>query len=164
MIHAILAFLASHLIHVLIGGGITAALGGSVYLMGWPLFLKYWKEIVGLIALLAIAALVFGVLLRLKTVEANYAQSVANFTILKNQADIVNQDNANLVAQLKAQDDSITQAAQAALLTQASLKLSLAAAQASQAQHKAVVAKLQARSQVNEGTCDDEINFLRAGK
>ncbi len=164
MIHAILAFIAAHLLHALIGGGITAALGIGGSMLGWPVVLKYWKDIVGFICLALIAVLTLDLYAKLKETQADLAKSEANFVILQGQAEVVNRDNANLVAQLKTQDDSITQAAQADLATQASLKLQLAAAQASHAPHKAVIARYQARSQVNEGSCDDEIAVLRAGK
>jgi len=159
----ILGFIVSHWLHALIGGGVTALLGLGLRALGWPMIVKYWKDIVVLLCLLIIVVLTLAMYVKLKDAEADEAQYKANFETIQGQAETVNADNLNLVKQLSAQSDSITQAAQDALAVQATAKLALAAAQAKQTADAGTIAKLQARAATNEGSCDDEITILRSG-
>jgi hypothetical protein len=158
----ILGFILSHWLHALIGGGVTAALGLGLRALGWPFIAKYWADIVGFLCLILVVVLTLILYVKLKDEEALAAKYAANFKIIQGQAETLNADNQNLVAQLKAQSDSINQAAQDALVVEANAKLALAAAKAKQNADAATINKLQARAANNEGSCDDEIAFLRS--
>ena len=156
-------FIVSHWLHALIGGGVTTLLGIGLRALGWPAIVKYWKDIVVFVLLVLTLVFVLMLYIKLKDTEADEAKYKANFETIQGQAETVNADNLNLVKQLSAQSDSITQAAQDALAVQATAKLALAAAQAKQAADAGTIAKLQARAATNEGSCDDEITILRSG-
>jgi len=156
-------FIVSHWLHALIGGGVTTLLGIGLRALGWPAIVKYWKDIVVFVLLVLTLVFVLMLYIKLKDTEADEAKYKANFETIQGQAETVNADNLNLVKQLNAQSDSITQAAQDALAVQATAKLALAAAQAKQAADAGTIAKLQARAATNEGSCDDEITILRSG-
>ncbi|MFM0165660.1 hypothetical protein PQR39_35160 [Paraburkholderia sediminicola] len=158
-----IGFIVLHWIKAALGGGVLALLGLGLRTLGWPTVVKYWKDIaVALLFAVAVAAVVV-LYIELERTKAAAAQYAANFKIIQGQAETVNADNLNLVAQLKAQSDSITQAAQDSLAVQANAKLALAAAQAKQGADAGTIAKLQARAATNEGSCDDEIAILRSG-
>jgi len=159
----ILGFIVSHWLHALIGGSVTTLLGLGLRALGWPMIVKYWKDIVGFLCLLLILVLVLLLYVKLKDTEADEAQYKANFETVLGQAKTVNADNLNLVKQLQVQGDSIKGIAQDALAVQAQAKLALAAAQAKQDADAGTIAKLQARAAKNEGSCDDEITVLRSG-
>ena len=156
-------FIVSHWLHALIGGGVTTLLGIGLRALGWPAIVKYWKDIVVFVLLVLTLVFVLMLYIKLKDTEADEAKYKANFETIQGQAETVNADNLNLVKQLNAQSDSITQAAQDALAVQATAKLALAAAQAKQTADAGTIAKLQARAATNEGSCDDEITILRSG-
>lgn len=160
---AILGFIVAHWLHALIGSGVTTVLGLGLRALGWPVIVKYWKDIVVFLCLALILVLVLLMYVKLKDTEAAEAQYAANFTIVQGQAETVNADNLNLVKQLQVQGDSITQAAQAALAVQAQAKLDAAAAAQRHTADAGTIAKLQARAATDEGSCDNEIAILRSG-
>lgn len=158
-----ISFLVLHWLAAAASGGAVAVLGVVLRAFGLTNVVKYWKDIVGLVCLALIVVLTLAMYVKLKDAEATAAKYAANFKILQNQAETLNADNQNLVAQLKAQSDSINAVAQEGFAAQANAKLALAAAQAKQAADAGTIAKLQARATNNEGSCESEIAFLRAG-
>lgn len=159
----ILGFIVSHWLHALIGGGVSLALGIGARALGWPMLLKYWKDI--------LAAIVFGVAvgfavffyIELERSRADLATSLSNFNVLQGQAQIVNNDNLSLLKQLQDQSDSIAETQKAGFAAQALAKLALLDAQAQSKKDAGTIAKLKARSTQNHGSCDDEIAVLRSG-
>lgn len=161
-----ISFLVLHWIAALCGSGFLAVFGAAGSAIGWPVVLKDWKQI--LVALVFVVLLIVAIFFyvewqRAKAEEAQYA---ANFQTIQNQAETLNSDNLNLVGQLKAQSGSIAAAQAAEFAARAAAVQAQQAAQAQQAGDAKTIAALQARAadpKTNKGTCDEELQVIRAG-
>lgn len=146
-----------------VGGFLVVA--AVIALTGPATLLKHWKAVVIGLVMLVMAIVIVLLYVELQKVKAADAIDKANYTIVTGQVKTLDADNKNLVAQLSAQSQSIKDAAQAEFAAMAESKAALFAAQAKQATDASQIASLKARianPQTNQGSCDDEIAYLRA--
>lgn len=146
--------------------GILGSIGAAIATFGLPTLLLHWKACIAALVTLVLTIVILFLYADLERVTADAATDKANYAIVVAQDKTLSANNLNLVAQLKAQGQSITDAASDAFAAQAASKAALLAAQAQQVTDASKIASLQARatnSKTDTGSCDDEISIIRSG-